>query len=437
MSTTNHSTKEILSRHILADGYDFVMDLEKSHGSWLYDSNSGKEFLDMFSMFASSPVGYNHPYLVSKTDWLGKMAVNKPTLSDVYPKEYGDFMEVFERVAIPKELQYAFFISGGALAVENAMKASFDWKTKKNFQKGLKTEAGVCIHFKQAFHGRTGYTLSLTNTSDPRKYQYFPKFDWPRIINPKLTFPITEESLEETIRVEKLALMQIEEAILNHQNKVACIIIETIQSEGGDNHFRDEFFVELRKICDENELLLIFDEVQAGMALTGKMWAYQNYSIAPDIIAFGKKTQVCGILANKEKLDEIPDNVFKESSRLNSTFGGNFVDFCRFKLILEVIEKENLVDNARTVGEYLLEGLQQLAAKFPGKVSNARGKGLMCAFDLSTKEQRNNLVSEAYKDGMLILACGDQSIRFRPHLTVSKEEIRLALDKLEKALAIV
>lgn len=111
-STSTNPVKETLSRHILADGFDFVMDIEKSHGSWIYDRLTGAEYLDMFSMFASASIGYNHPHLVKNTEWLGKMAINKPTLADVYPKEYAEFMEVFERVAIPKELQYAFFISG-------------------------------------------------------------------------------------------------------------------------------------------------------------------------------------------------------------------------------------------------------------------------------------------------------------------------------------
>lgn len=369
-----NNVKQTLSRHILADGFDFVMDMEKSHGSWIHDKNTGKEFLDMFSMFASAAVGYNHPYIVAKAAWLGKMAINKPTLADVYSDEYAHFMEVFERVAIPDHLQYAFFISGGTLAVENAMKACFDWKTRKNFENSINTEADICIHFKQAFHGRSGYTLSLTNTADPRKYQYFPKFDWPRIINPHLNFPITEENLNETIHNENLALLHIQEAILANPNRVACIIIEPIQAEGGDNHFRDEFFTGLRKICDENEILLIFDEVQTGIGITGKMWAFQHFTAKPDIISFGKKTQVCGVLANKEKFDEIPQNVFRESSRINSTFGGNFIDMLRLQLVLEIIEQENLVENARIVGEHLLSKLQELSQKFPERISNPRGR---------------------------------------------------------------
>lgn len=432
MSTLVHENKvkETLGKHILADGFDFVMDFEKSHGSYIVDRLTGKEYLDMFSMFASASVGYNHPYILEKANWLGKMAIYKPTLSDVYLQEYADFMEVFARVAIPKELPYCFFVEGGALAVENALKTAFDWKTRKNWQKNIDKEAGMVIHFKQSFHGRSGYTLSLTNTSDPRKHQYFPKFDWPRITNPKLNFPITEENLEETIKHEQLALLHIQEAILANPDEVACVIIEPIQAEGGDNHFRNEFFTELRRICDENEILLILDEVQTGIGMTGKMWAFQHLDIIPDVITFGKKTQVCGILANKEKLDEVEHHVFVESSRINSTFGGNFIDMLRFQLVLEIIENENLVENSRIVGEFLLDGLKKLAQKYPDHISAARGKGLMCAFDLKDGASRDWLRKALYDEGVIVLTCGDQSLRFRPHLNVTKEEIQTILDKI-------
>jgi len=432
MNTLVHENKvkETLGKHILADGFDFVMDFEKSHGSYIVDRLTGKEYLDMFSMFASASVGYNHPYILEKSSWLGRLATYKPTLSDVYLQEYADFMEVYSRVGIPKELPYCFFVEGGALAVENALKTAFDWKTRKNWQKNIDKEAGMVIHFKQSFHGRSGYTLSLTNTSDPRKYQYFPKFDWPRITNPKLNFPITEENLDETIKHEQLALLHIQEAILANPDQVACIIIEPIQAEGGDNHFRNEFFAELRKICDDNEILLILDEVQTGIGMTGKMWAYEHLGIIPDVITFGKKTQVCGILANKEKLDEVEHHVFVESSRINSTFGGNFIDMLRFQLVLEIIEKENLVENSRVAGEFLLEGLLKLEQKYPEQIFASRGKGLMCAFDLKDHEARNWLYKRLYEEGILVLTCGDKSIRFRPHLNVTKEEIQIVLDKI-------
>ena len=423
---------ERLAKHILADGLPLVIDLEKSHDSYIVDID-GNEYLDMFSMFASSPIGYNHPHIVKNSDLLKKVAINKLALSDIYPTEFADFVDTFERVAIPAELSYCFFIDGGALAVENALKAAFDWKTRLNISRGIQQEASQVIHFKQAFHGRTGYTLSLTNTKDPRKYMYFPKFDWPRITNPKLYFPLVEESIAETIKTERQAIQEIEAAIAKNPDAIACLILEPIQDEGGDNHFRTEFFQELRRICDEHDILLILDEVQTGLALTGKMWAYEHYGIIPDLISFGKKSQVCGVLAHREKFDRVEKHVFKESSRINSTFGGNLVDMMRFKLILEVIEQENLVQQAESLGEYLLEKLEQLA-KSHSQLSNVRGKGLLASFDFQTEQQRDDFVKLAMNNKLLILGCGDKSIRFRPHLTVTVEQLDKALALVEKSL---
>ena len=432
METQTMNVHERLGKHILADGYPIVMDIVKSNGSYIVDEN-GDEYLDMFSMFASASIGYNHPHLVKNLEFLGRMAINKPTVSDVYTEEYAEFVDTFGRVAIPEELSYAFFVEGGALAVENALKAAFDWKTRLNKSKGIDLEAGKVIHFQQAFHGRSGYTLTLTNTKDPRKYMYFPKFDWPRIVNPKLYFPITDENLDQTIAQENLAVEQILHAISENPNEVACIIIETIQAEGGDNYFRNEFFKELRRICDENEILLVLDEVQTGIGLTGKMWGYQNYDITPDIISFGKKTQVCGILANKEKLDQVPNNVFQESSRINSTFGGNYIDMLRFKLILEVIEQENLLENVRVQGEFLKGELEKLQAKH-SHMSNVRGMGLFLAFDLPSDEERSAFIKKCFENKLIVLPCGTQSVRFRPHLNVKREDLEKAIEIIEGIL---
>ncbi|HUH34859.1 MAG TPA: L-lysine 6-transaminase [Moheibacter sp.] len=433
METQTMNVHERLGKHILADGYPLVMDIEKSHGSYIVDEN-GEEYLDMFSMFGSGSIGYNHPHLMKKLEFLGRMAINKPTVSDIYTEEYADFVDTFGRVAIPEELPYTFFVSGGALAVENALKAAFDWKTRLNQSKGIALEAGKVIHFKESFHGRSGYTLSLTNTSDPRKYMYFPKFDWPRIDTPKMFFPLTEESTQKTIELEQKALAQIHQALKDNPNEIACIIIETIQAEGGDNFFRNEFHKALRDICDQHEILYILDEVQTGMGLTGKMWGYQNYDVIPDIIAFGKKTQVCGILANKEKMDQVAHHVFKESSRINSTFGGNYIDMMRFKLILEVIEQENLVENAKIQGEFLKAELLKLEEKH-SNVSNVRGMGLFCSFDLPSGEERDAIIGEAYKNKLILLSCGDKTIRFRPHLNVLQTDIEKVMAILDEILS--
>lgn len=425
---------ERLGKHILADGFPMVMDLEKSHDSYIVNSK-GEEYLDMFSMFASASIGYNHPHLVANQAFLGKMAINKPSMSDVYNEHYADFLDTFSRVAIPKELSYAFFVSGGALAVENALKAAFDWRTRLNMSRGVEVEADLVIHFKEAFHGRSGYTMSLTNTKDPRKHMYFPKFtEWPRVVNPKLSYPLTDNSLDQTRELEQLALEQIEIALVENPNRVACIIIETIQGEGGDNYFRKEFLHALRKVCDENEILLVLDEVQTGVAMTGKMWAYQHYDLVPDIISFGKKAQVCGILANREKMDQVPHNVFQESSRINSTFGGNFIDMMRFKLILEVIEKDHLQENAAKMGKLLLEELQRAGEDYPA-ISNIRGLGLWVAFDLKDDETRNHFLKKTYEHKLLLLPCGMKSIRFRPHLTVTEAEVKKAIKIVRDVLA--
>ncbi|UXD68708.1 L-lysine 6-transaminase [Sphingobacterium faecium] len=423
---------EILSKHLLADGFPIVMDMEKSHGSYLVDQN-GDAYLDLFSMFASVAIGYNHPHLLAQKEFLGKMAINKPALSDIYPKEFADFMEVFERVAMPKELQYCFFIAGGTLAVENTLKAAFDWKTRLNLAQGIEKEASQVIHFKEAFHGRSGYTLSLTNTKDPRKYMYFPKFNWPRITNPKLTFPVTETVLQGVIEKEKMAIREIRNALAQYPNDIACIIIEPIQAEGGDNHFRKEFFQSLRDICDEHDILLIFDEVQTGICLTGSMWAYQHIGVVPDLVAFGKKTQVCGLLANKDKFDRVEKHVFQESSRINSTFGGDFTDMMRFKLILEVIEQENLIELITQKGAYFMQQLETLAIHHP-QISNIRGQGLFIAFDFENEQVRDQFIKDAFAEKLILLGCGKLSIRFRPHLNILMEEIDAAIAIMNRIL---
>ncbi len=415
-----------LKNHMLVDGYPIVLDIEKSHGSWLVNSLNGKEYLDFFTFFASSAIGYNHPALM-QDDFLGelaKVAVNKVSNSDLYTTQMAEFVETFAEVAVPDYLPNLFFVSGGALAVENALKAAFDWKVRKNKAKGFEGEKGQkVIHFKEAFHGRTGYTMSLTNT-DPAKINYFPKFDWPRIENPKITFPI-EEHIEEIEAAERRAVESIEKIIAEDGDDIAAIIIEPVQGEGGDNHFRKEFFMELRRIADDNEIILIFDEIQTGGGITGKMWAHQNYGVNPDILAFGKKTQVCGIMAS-DRLNEV-DSVFKVSSRINSTWGGNIVDMYRAKKIFEVIEQENLVDNAAKMGKLLQDGLKKIQNENPDIISNARGLGLFCAFDLKDSETRDKLVDKLFENDLFILKCGPLTIRFRPPLNVSEEEIGKAL----------
>ena len=424
--------RKTIAKHMLADGMEQVIDLKKSHGSWLVDARNGRAYLDLFSMFASMPIGYNHPYMMENKDRLTHAALNKVTNSDVYSTEMAEFVETVARIAQPDYLPYAFYVEGGTLAAENALKVSFDWKVRKNLAAGKGAKGGKVLHFKDCFHGRSGYTMSLTDSPDPRKTLYFPKFDWPRVLNPKITFPLDEVAVAEA---EIQSITEIKAAINANPEDIAALIIEPIQGEGGDNHFREKFFRELKTICNENEILFIYDEVQTGIGLTGKMWAHQHYSedCRPDIICFGKKTQICGIFVS-DRIDDVENNVFHESSRLNSTFGGNIADMVRFTLYLEVIEKEGLVQTAAENGEYVLDKLQALQNKYGDVVSNSRGKGLFCAFDLPNGDMQDNLLSLIADEGALMLGCGTHSIRFRPHLNISQDEIDTGFEMIERAI---
>ncbi|MDG6228991.1 MAG: L-lysine 6-transaminase [Candidatus Thermoplasmatota archaeon] len=427
-----HST---LGRYMLVDGFDLVLDLRKSKGCRLYDSKQEKSYLDGFSFFASAPLGINHPALDNPEfiKRLGTVSVNKPTNSDLYTTEMAEFVDAFATYAVSDHFKHLFFVDGGALAIENGLKTAFDWKIRKNLEHADGELGTQVIHFKEAFHGRSGYTLSMTNTFNLDKVRYFPKFKWPRIINPKLTFPLNDENLSEVIETEKQAISQIKTALENNPDDIAALIIEPIQGEGGDNHFRKEFFFKLRHLCDEYDMMFMVDEVQSGLGLTGKMWAIDNYDVKPDILAFGKKTQVCGIMVN-DRVDDIKDNVFNVPSRLNSTWGGNLVDMVRVQRYLEVIYEDDLLKNATVQGKNLRKGLEEIQEKYPEIISNARGLGLMCAFDLPTPKQRDQFKNRLYKNGLMVLGCGSATIRFRPALIITEEEINEMLSIIEKTL---
>ena len=428
--------REVIGKHMLADGFNLILDLNNSYRNKIVDERNGDEYIDFFTFFASSPLGLNHPKLNSEIvkEKLAKAAVNKPSNSDIYTTQMAEFVEAFNRVAKPDYMKHLFFIDGGALAVENGLKVAFDWKVRKNFSKGFKEEKGhQVIHFKEAFHGRSGYTMSLTNT-DVNKVKYFPKFNWPRITNPKIRFPLNSH-LDEVLKLEQMAIEEIKNAIKNNPDDIAVLIVEPIQCEGGDNFFRKEFFEQLRTITLENDIMLMFDEVQTGFGISGKFWT-SDYFVKPDIIAFGKKSQQCGIMVS-ERVDEIDDNCFKVSGRINSTWGGNLVDMVRSTEIMKIMEEEKIVNNVVDRGKYLMNRLTEIQKEFPQLVSNIRGLGLLCSFDLPDSDLRNEFRKIAEKEKLLILGCGKSSIRFRPMLNISDDELEEGLQIIQKVLSIM
>lgn len=423
-----------LERHLLVDGLDLVLDLDASRGSRLVDARDGTTYLDMFSYFASSALGMNHPALhtADAEERLLRAARHKPSNSDVYTAELADFVAAFERVLGVEDLPYLFFIEGGALAVENVCKAAFDWKSQLNEDAGRSPELGTqVLHLRQAFHGRSGYTMSLTNT-DPRKVARFPKFSWPRIPSPALRYPL-EEHAEANRAAEDTALEAAREAFTANPHDIALVLVEPIQGEGGDNHFSARFLGELQAMAHANDTLFGVDEVQTGAGFTGTPWAFQQLELQPDLVAFGKKLHVCGVMAGG-RLDEVDHHVFRASSRINSTFGGNLTDMVRATIMLEVYEDEDLIERAAKLGDHLLEGLQGLEARHDA-VTQARGRGLWASVDVHDTALRDTVRQRLRTDEqVLLLGSGTRTLRFRPTMTVTVEELDEAVDALDRTM---
>jgi L-lysine 6-transaminase len=423
---------ETIEQHVLLDGFKVVVDLDKSRGPYLHNAVTNKRLIDLYGFFGSMPIGFNHPYFddpAVQRDLL-RAAKVKVANSDVYSEDYAEFVETFERVVGLPPLERYLFIEGGAPAVENCLKAAMDWKVRKNMAAGHGERGTQILHFRRAFHGRSGYTMSLTNT-DPRKTDLFAKFDWPRVSCPHIDFSLPESEREaDVIAREQNAEREIRDLVHRRNIDICAIIIEPIQGEGGDNHFRGEWLQKLRQICDENDILLIFDEVQCGMGATGRNWCCEHFNVVPDLLAFGKKAQVCGVMAGP-RIDEVKDNAFRLSSRLNSTWGGNFTDMVRSTHFLRIIEKEHLVENARKVGAYFLDQLRDLQKEEP-LISAARGRGLFLAFDLPDAKTREEFWKGFFDLGVLTLRSGENSIRFRPPLDITAGVIDEAMDAMRK-----
>ena len=426
---------DTLRRHQLVDGYRVVFDLDGSHGIWLRDARTGEEFLDAFTCFATWPVGYNHPGLHDPAfeQELLRAARSNPANSDLYTREMAAFVEAFSTRVTPKGFPHHFWISGGALAVENALKVSFDWKARKLGRTSMSADVNdlVVLHFRQAFHGRSGYTMSLTNTL-PDKIGLFPKFDWPRVHNPAIEFDLDGGIRNDVEAEERRACAEIEAACAKHKQRIAAIVIEPMQGEGGDNHFRSDFLRRLRGYADEEEALLVFDEVQTGFFGSGKPWLWQHHGVTPDVVVFGKKTQVCGLYAGP-RVDEVEDNVFRRPSRINSTWGGNLADMVRCRRLLEIILEEDLAGRVAASGKRFVDGLRAQARE-RGAFDNVRGIGSLCAFTLQTPEARDRALSALYERKVLALKSGPRSIRFRLPLVITAAEVDELLRRVAAAL---
>ncbi len=418
---------------MLVDGYPIVVDLEKSQESNLRDLVTGKEYLDFFSFFASNPIGFNHPSMrePEALERLYSVAVQKVSNSDYYTTYLAEFADTLSRSAAPPELPHYFFVDGGALAVENAMKVAFDWKVRKNLARGKGQKGSQVLHLERAFHGRSGYTMSVTNT-DPVKTDLFPKFPWPRIPSPGIEFPVDAASTARVVEAERVSIAAAERAFEENPDDIAAILVEPIQGKAetitsaGSSSKSSAASRTSAKRCSSTT------RCRRVSASPGNGGHYQHFGVVPDVLCFAKKMQVGGIFVSK-RVDEVKDNVFHVPSRINSTWGASLVDMVRATHILEIIENENLLENATLRGNELRTGLEAIQNEFD-VVTGARGRGLMCAIDLPSTEMRNAVVQRCFEDGMIVLKCGTHSVRFRPTLTVAADAIEEGVRRLRQAI---
>ncbi|WP_198548973.1 L-lysine 6-transaminase [Streptomyces sp. PRh5] len=431
----NGTGLDYLRTHVTGDFNDILIDIRASNGCWMVDERDGTRYLDMSMFYASAPLGHNHPGLLGDQELdetLLAAARMKPANPDFATSEQIRFVTAFLNALGSDDMPYVFFIDGGAAAVENALKVAFDWKTQHNAARGIAVRGSRVLHLEHAFHGRSGYTMSLTNT-DPAKTRDFPVFDWPRIPSPAVN---DMGRWDETglLAEEEQALAVAEAAFHRYTHEIACFVFEPIQGEGGDRHLRPQFLTAMAELCRTHDALFVADEVQSGFGITGDRWACGTLGLCPDLIAFGKKTQVCGVLGGR-RVHEVENNAFRASSRLSSTWGGNLTDMVRATRILEIVEREGLFTAARSTGAYLLHGLKEIAAEFPELVSAPRGRGLMCAITLPDQEVRDRVVAQARtKHGVIFLGSGRRELRWRPPLSVTENDLATALEALRDVL---
>ena len=408
----------------LFDSFPIVWNIQKSQNSFLYDIHTNEEYLDFHGGFGSNPIGWNHPKLTkhfSSGLW-NKHFLNKPANCDFYTPEYIEFIDKFQTTIIPKNYPHLFFIDGGALAVENALKIAMDWKYQKN---GDNNEDLSIAHFTKAFHGRSGYTMSLTNT-EPHKTKNFTKFNWPRFLpSIKTGTPPQNQKV-----YDEFAIGEVEKYFKEHHKSIAGLIIEPIQCEGGDRHFTKYFLQNLQRLCNQHDVLFILDEVQTGFYTTGKTWCFQHYDLEPDLVCFGKKSQQCGVFGGK-RLDEIQNHCFNTSGRLGSTWGGNHIDMIRSSKIIDIIKEDNLELNATERGNQWSDEMKMIQSN---KIKNIRNLGLIMSFDCESTEKRNQLLDILKKNKLLALGAGENTIRMRPNLAVSKTDISNCVQKTIKGL---
>ncbi|KAG2383630.1 hypothetical protein C9374_004301 [Naegleria lovaniensis] len=444
-------TKELLERmNKIQDmrAAHFVANFEKSKGNFIVDADDNI-ILDTFTQISSIPLGYNHPYLIEKFHKDPRYAtsfLNRPSLGINPPHNYIDILqESFARI-MPKGMTDVVTLSSGAEANENAYKVAFCryMQIKRGGKSASKEEMDSCVlnqkpgtpnlsilSFKNSFHGRTLGALTATHSKAIHKVD-FPSFNWPVCDFPQLKYPLEQYEAENKKEMDRV-LEQVEKTIkLSHSpnspwGEVAGLVVEPIQSEGGDKHAMPYFFKELRRITKENNVAFICDEVQTGGGATGKFWAHEYWGLGengPDIVCFSKKLQAAGIFHRPEFKIDLPYRIF-------NTWLGDYTRALQLGAIIDVIERDRLLDLVNQTGAYMMKHMTELSKRYPGKIDNVRGAGTFIAFESNKQPE---LMKQMLHRGVEVGSCGTNTIRLRPMLTFHQWHANIFLQNLNETL---
>ncbi|KAG2212294.1 hypothetical protein INT47_001653 [Mucor saturninus] len=421
----------------------FVADFAKSKGNYIVDAD-GNILLDVFAQIASIPVGYNNPAFLA----LGQQPAFQTALANraalgVNPNvDWVDSVEQAFMAVAPQGMDNVFTVMCGSCANENAFKTAFMYKAAKrrgdrdfNLQEinsCMKNKAPgspddmTILSFNQGFHGRLFGSLTATASKAIHKLD-IPAFDWPKATFPQLKYPLGEH-VEHNKQVEAAALKEVEELITKAKKPVAAVVIEPIQSEGGDNHASPDFFRKLQSICQSNDVLFIVDEVQTGVGATGTFWAHEAWNLPspPDMVTFSKKFQAAGFYLS-------PRLRPAQAYRLYNTWMGDPVRAMQAAAIVQEIKDKDLLTNVQEVGKYLQENLTEMTKYTP--ISNIRGQGAFIAFDLPDGQKRDTFLSDMRQRGVNIGGCGDRTVRLRPMLTFQRPHADILLDTMKDSFA--
>ncbi|KIN05867.1 hypothetical protein OIDMADRAFT_189481 [Oidiodendron maius Zn] len=424
---------------------NMLANYQKSVGNYIADLD-GNVLLDVYAQIASIPVGYNNAALraAAQSEEMVTALINRPALGNFPSHDWAGILETGILKVAPKGLNQVFTAMAGSDANETAYKAAFMYRRQQE-RGGPDVEYSAedlatsmtnhapgspnlsIMSFKSAFHGRLFGSLSTTRSKPIHKID-IPAFDWPQATFPALKYPL-EDHVEENAKIEAEALADVERILTTYHNPPAAVVVEPIQSEGGDNHASPAFFRGLRALTKKHNVLLIVDEVQTGVGATGKFWAheYWNLETPPDMVTFSKKAQTAGYYYGNPALR--PNKPYRQFN----TWMGDPARAILFRAIINEVERLDLVANAAAVGDYLFTNLESLAKKYPGEFQNLRGKGqgTFIAFD---NPHRDEFLKKAKAVGINIGGCGESAVRLRPMLIFQKHHADILLDGIEKII---